>query len=227
MTATVEEFQQTLASYEDAAIATGEWDGADAVEFSADGQTWSPVWIATLDQYARDIPFPKFARARVHRRGVLHADWRYLSWEESVPAAEDWRTLWERKPMKLFGAYALRDAIRHAFRDVIGDRRDADELDPAGPITSPAAEAPARDWDKEIAEAASSEALTAIWAEARTERARTGAREVAYEARLAELEAAEADAWGEPATPAPRPQLRDHLPASSSATKRKKKRGRR
>lgn len=223
MTATVEEFQQTLASYEEAAIKTGEWNGADAVEFSNDGLAWAPVWAATEEH-----PHPVFARARVHRRGVEHTDWRYMTWDESVPAAEDWRALWERKPMKLFGAYALRDAIRHAFREVIGDRRDADEIDPASPTATTAVEIPARDWDAAIATAATTDELTAVWAEARTARARTGAREVAYAAKLAELEQAEADAWGEPATRTPaRPALRDHLPASSPATKRKKKRGRR
>lgn len=229
MTATEEEFAQTLASYEAAAIKTGQWNGTDAVEFSNDGATWAPVWVKT-DEHA----FPSFARARVHRAGVEHADWQYVSWAESIPAVEDWRALWERKPMKLFGAYAQRSAIRHAFREVIGDRRDADEIDPAAPTAAPETAAPGRDWDGEIEAATSSEQLTLIWAEARDQRKRTGPREVIYERKLAELEAAEADAWGEPGTQATapetrtlRPSARDYLPAKSSATKRQKKRGRR
>jgi hypothetical protein len=224
MTATEEEFAQTLASYENAAIRTGQWNGTDAVEFSNDGAAWAPVWTKT-DAFE----FPAFARARVHRVGVEHADWQYVSWAESIPAVDDWRALWERKPMKLFGAYAQRSAIRHAFRDVIGDRRDPDEVDPAAPLTAPVP-APERDWDADLENASTVEQLTEVWAAARTARARTAPREVVFERRLAQLEQVESDAWGEPGTPAPRPTrpvLRDHLPASSSATKRRKKRGRR
>lgn len=235
MTATEEEFAQTLASYEAAAIKTGQWNGTDAVEFSNDGATWAPVWVKT-DEHA----FPVFARARVHRAGVEHADWQYVSWDESIPAVDDWRALWERKPMKLFGAYAQRSAIRHAFRDVIGDRRDPDEIDPAAPTTGPATPV-ARDWDAEYRAAGSIDVLTAVRAAVRAVRQNTDPLEELFAERKKELETSP---WGEPGTPASEeartstgalrqtesertPGLpRDYL-KPSSPKKRNRKRGRR
>jgi hypothetical protein len=185
MTATIDEVAKTLGEFEALAQKTGEWDGADPVEFSPDGVSWSTVW--------RSDEFPAFARAKVYRKDVARATEILVAWDESVPAADDWRALWERKPMKLFGSFALRSAIRHAFRDVVGDLAGPDE-DRTGP-TVDAPPADRTDWDAQLADAPDVAALDLVWKDMRADRARTPAREVVYNTRRAELAAA---AW-EPA----------------------------
>lgn len=220
MSATIEEFAHTVAAYEAAAINTGQWDGIDAPEFSADGANWAPVWLGDGT--------PAFARVTVYRKDVRVPYTAIIAWSESLPAVDEWRALWERKPMTLFGAAAKRDAIRHAFRDVIGDRRDEDERDPAAPAVGAQPPAPAdRDWDAEIAAAETEDALTSLWGEMRGARARTGAREKAYHDRLAALAAAEPDAWAPATKPGRQPS--DYRPAANRAERRTqaRKKGRR
>ena len=188
MTATIDDVAKTLGEFEALAQKTGEWDGADPVEFSIDGTGWLPVWSAV-----GDWRFPPFARATVHRKGVAAPTVMVVAWDESVPAVDDWRELWERKPMKLFGSFALRSAIRHAFRDVVGDLRGPDE-DTTGPsLDAPPADR--TDWDTQLADAPDVAALDLVWKDMRADRARTGAREKVYNERRALLAAA---AW-EPA----------------------------
>ena len=222
MTATIDEVAKTLGEFEALAQKTGEWDGADPVEFSADGVHWLPVWVPVGDD-----TYPPFARATVHRKGVAAPTVMIVAWAESLPAVDDWRELWERKPMKLFGSFALRSAIRHAFRDVVGDLAGPDE-----DRTGPTAGAPARaedepDWDGMLANAPLVEELDEVWAQMRTARARTGAREKAYRERRAALAAAEWEPGPaiavEPSTidDAPtRPATLDHLPPSNRAERR-------
>jgi hypothetical protein len=203
MTATIDEVAKTLGEFEALAQKTGEWDGADAVEFSADGITWLPVWVKT-DEHE----FPPFARATVRRKGVAAPTVMIVAWCESVPAADDWRALWERKPMKLFGSFALRSAIRHAFRDVVGDLRGPDENDTDGPtIGAPRMDAAPRNWGDEIDAAETVEQLDALWAAAKTARARTGGMEMAYKIRRDHLIEAE---W----EPAPGPSVDAQGPAT-------------
>ncbi|KTS09061.1 hypothetical protein [Microbacterium testaceum] len=178
MTATIEDFANTVAEYEALAIKSGEWDGIDASEFSDDGVVWSQVWPAGSA--------PAFARATVYRKGVRAPQVAVIAWAESLPAAEEWRVLWERKPMTLFGSAAKRAAIRHAFRDLVGDRRDEDEFDPAAPA-APAAATVTRDWASELETAASADAIDATWREARAAHARTAQLEVIYLRRRDEL----------------------------------------
>jgi len=123
-----ETIQQTLAEYERLAIGTGEWNGTDAPEFSrpgiVGGMEWTTAWApADVDDH------PMFARATVYRKGVRRPVVVVIRWEEALPAVDEWRDLWMRKPVTLFGAFALRAAYRRAFRDVIGDRREPDEHD--------------------------------------------------------------------------------------------------
>jgi len=118
---TAEAPQQTLAEYERLAIGTGEWKGTDAPEFSDDGETWSTAWVRLVDE---DLPV--FCRATVYRKGVRPIV-VVIRWDEALPATDPWRALWLRKPVTLFGAFALRAAYRRGFRDVIGDHHAPDE----------------------------------------------------------------------------------------------------
>lgn len=124
-----ETIQQTLAEYERLAIGTGEWNGTDAPEFSDDGEHWSTAWLPISHADLNGDRYPLLARATVWRKGVKRPTVVVIRWEEALPAIEEWRALWLRKPVTLFGAFALRAALRRAFRDVIGDRREPDEHD--------------------------------------------------------------------------------------------------
>ncbi|MFF2493220.1 hypothetical protein [Agromyces sp. NPDC058064] len=122
--ATVDDVQQTLSGYERLAIETGEWNGTDAPEFSADGVEWTTAWLPF-----EEGDHPLLSRATVYRKGVRRPIVVVVRWDEALPAIDEWRDLWLRKPVALFGAYALRAALRRAFRDVIDDRPAPDEHD--------------------------------------------------------------------------------------------------
>lgn len=243
MTATIDEVAKTLGEFEALAQKTGEWDGADAVEFSNDGVTWSPVWMQSAQHISETetqlVQWPAFARARVYRKGVAHVDWQYVAWDESVPADNEWRDLWMRKPSKLFGSFALRSAYRHAFRDVVGDLRGPDEDDPK--TTSDATPAAPRDWASEYDAATTVEQLDDIHKDCRTARQNTMELQEHWRTRRAQLVDAE---WTAPA-PAlspeeairhaaffeqpeqperTRPVPQDHLPSANRAARRASKR---
>lgn len=214
MTANIDDVAQTLAEYERTAITSGAKVQIDPPEFTADGATWSPFWTGESA--------PVGARVTVHRDGV--PTMVYVAWAESVPAEESWRLLWLAKPMKLFGAYVVRAALRRAFREVIGDRREPDEDigDPWAP-----AQSAARDWAAEAAAATTEDAVLELHAAAKKARAVTPALETKLRKRLAAVrEAADGDPGAATATtndeyavPA-RPEPKDHLPPSNRAARR-------
>lgn len=172
MTETVEAVQQTLAEYERLAIETSEWNGTE-IEFSNNGESWAPVLLPT-----ETSPHPLMARATVHRKGVAVPTVVVVLWDEAVPAEDSWNALWQRKPHILFGSYAARAALRRAFRDVIGDRREPDEIDPPAPVDADV------DWGHELAQAATAAAVNELHQRAKLARAVTPQLEVALRERL-------------------------------------------
>lgn len=214
----IDDVANTVAEYENLAIGTGATVRIDPPEFSDGSDVWAPFWLGGEP--------PKIARVTVHRNDVPTTV--YVSWAESLPAEDSWRSLWLAKPMKLFGAYAVRAALRRAFRDAIGDRREPDELTPMPPS------AEQRDWDAEIINAGSPDAVHALHAEMKAARAVTVPRERALRERLTKVSdaawepepAAQADP--EPEKPT-RPGPADHLPPTNRAGRRAaaRKKGRR
>lgn len=175
---TAEAVKQTLAEYERLAISTGATVQIDAPEFSENGVDWSPVWGA-----GEGHVLPSFARVTVHRDGIPTTV--YVAWDEALPAEESWRALWQRKPMTLFGAFTIRAALRRAFRDVIGDRHEPDDL----PDTPPAAETPAEtvDWEARIAAASTPAEVVQVHNAAKAARAMTPALEVALRKKARDM----------------------------------------
>jgi hypothetical protein len=183
----IDDVAQTLAEYERLAITSGAKVQIDPPEFSAGASLpaeamWAPFWLD------HETP-PAVARATVHRDGIPTTI--YVSWEESLPletAQTDdgrlWRDLWEKNPMQRFGSYALRSALRRAFREVIGDRVEPDEDAPKVPAKD--AEIAPFDWDVFLASESDVFKLDAVWKD-KTIRGRKGHHEVAYANRRATL----------------------------------------
>jgi hypothetical protein len=217
-----EDVAKTLADYERIAQESGEWNGREATEFTDDGIHWSPVWVKSEGR-----PHPLAARSRVHRKGVDYPAEEVVLWDEAFPAENpDWQKVWTDRPRVLFGAFTARRALKAAFREALRDRREPDDL-PEARDAAPVVESEPRNWDLEIATADTVDELKGVWSDARTASARTAAREVAYNARLAELTSAGVvvpqDAWAPhdpaPAAPTPHPPTVELRPATAPRPK--------
>lgn len=228
---TEEDVQQTLQGYLTIATKTGELRGVN-VEFTADGVTWHPLIFDLADG-----AHPIAARARVHRAGWAEPTHAPELWDEVVPADEGWRALWLARPHVLFGAHTLRAALRRTFADVLGDRREPDDLDalpaPATRQTTEPDAAEAIDWLARVNGATTIDELNAVRTEARLARAVTLPLKQRMDARRDEIGG---DAWATPAaaeqTPAApkRREPQDYRPSENRAARRKasrKKGGRR
>lgn len=174
MTETVD----TIAEIERIVLASGQWAGIDEVEFSVDGDEWSTVFAPTTDHAV-----PAFARATVHRLGAIPTRVT-ISWAESLPVDDEWRGQWERRPMALFGARAIRSAYRRAFRDLVDIAPNPAEGD---------GESASRDWSAEFAAAATVDDLEALVTAAKKQRAVTTALDREWRARREALRAADPD----------------------------------
>lgn len=212
----IDDVAQTLAEYERLAITSGATVQIDPPSFSADGETWAPVWLS--------LEPPVAGRVTVHRDGVPTTV--YATWAESLPVetslTEDgrrWCDIWVAKPMQRFGSFLVRSALRRAYREVIGDRVEPDEDAPRVMLGE---QTVAIDWDKAIAETKSVEAVHALHKEMKSARSVTVPRERALREKLDEL-TADWTPVDEPAaeTAPERPAPQDHLPPANRAARRK------
>jgi hypothetical protein len=221
---TEEAVQQTLQGYLTTATKTGELRGVN-VEFTADGTTWHPLIFGLADG-----EHPIAARARVHREGWAEPTHAPELWGEVVPADEAWRALWLARPHVLFGAHTIRAALRRTFADVLGDRREPDDLDALPAPTAPGAPEPATDvdWFARVNDATTVAELKAVRGAAREATAVTLPLKKRIDERLVELGDA---AWGTiesrsepgaPLTPEAKPGTpRDYLPPAGNRAARR------
>ncbi|KQT75381.1 hypothetical protein [Microbacterium sp. Leaf436] len=137
----VDDVAQTLAEYTRVALSTGARLEIDPVEFTADGETWVPLWL-------NEEP-PAGARATVRRDGVETIVIR--RWVEALPGEEAltdtgrrWMDIWLENQTERFESYVLRAALARAYPDVIGDRFDMGKPRVPRPVpTEPAEGEPA------------------------------------------------------------------------------------
>ncbi|PPF39945.1 hypothetical protein [Pseudoclavibacter sp. AY1H1] len=177
---------ETIADIERIVLASGQCVRTAEVEFSQDGATWSPVFAKTDDS-----PVPAFIRASAQRAGTTEPTVVFLSWEEAIPADDEYHGLWMRRPMALAGARARRDVYRRAFRDLVdivpnpaeGDDPDIDRA------AAPAEEPAPRDWVAELTNAQTLDELREVHHAAKKARAVKTAEFKAWKVRKAELEA--------------------------------------
>ncbi|HWU47806.1 MAG TPA: hypothetical protein VN133_13700 [Humibacter sp.] len=185
MTENIDDVAQTLAEYERLAIKTGAKVQIEPAEFTADGETWTPLWLSN--------DHPLAARVRVHRDDIVTE--RFVPWAEAVPTesamtsdGRRWCDLWAARPSLRIGSYITRMALGTAFRDAIGDRRAPDDEDVPDIARRVKTQEPVEvDWDAAIENAPNVVDLDRVWADMRTARARSGAREVAYKTRRAAM----------------------------------------
>lgn len=160
----------TLSEIEGIAVSHPEYQGVEGPMYSRDGQEWDPFWLG-------EEP-PALARFTVAREGRT-ATTVYVDWRTSLPEDEEARERWLAAPAQMLGARARRLALMQAFRDCM--RVEAEDPQMMGEP------APARDWEAEVKEAESVADLARVWYEAGQSRARTGALERAYRARVEAL----------------------------------------
>ena len=177
------EIAQTISEYRVLAAKTGEWRGFEQ-SFSIDGVTWSEYLLPTEEH-----PHPLLASATVHRAGFAVPIRVVIGWDESVPAEDEWRKLWERSPHALFGASAARLAYIRAFPEVITSKPSGDEWKISAPTADQTAPV-ARDWIAELADASTLVAMAELWAAARKARAVTVMLERAFKYRRDSIKAA-------------------------------------
>ena len=170
-TTTAEDPAKRLADYERLAISTGEFAGADAPLFSANGHDWAAAWADRENH-------PLFASATVYRSTGARGVTVVLAWDEVAPTEEEALTAWKANPMTRFGAAPLRRAYQRAFADVI---------QPETIVDTPPAKVLARDFDAEIEAATTAEAVRAIHSDAKDAREVTPALEQKLRAKLATL----------------------------------------
>lgn len=136
----IDDVLDTLREYERLArVATPGYTIAS--RFTADGETWVPVWL-------KDEP-PAAVHTAVVRDGVATEEWR--SWKEALPGEDDMREAWLRNPATRLRAFVERAALRRAFADVIVGREQTPaavetpsiEGDSWEPATAPAEKVPA------------------------------------------------------------------------------------
>ena len=219
---TEEAVQQTLQGYLTIATKTGELRGVN-VEFTADGVTWHPAIFNLADG-----EHPLAARARVYREGWVEPTAPIEMWDDVVPAEEGWRALWFARQHVLFGAHVLRTALRRTFADVLGDRREPDDLDalpaPATRQTPEPDDAEAIDWLARVNGATTIDELNAVRTEARLARSVTLPLKQRMDARRDEIGG---DAWATPAAAEQAPaapkrrEPQDYRPSENRAARRK------
>lgn len=166
---------KTIGEVERIVHASGLWDGASAVEFSNDGETWAEHWAPTEEH-----PYPTFARVETYRKDVRLPARVTARWDEQIPQDPEWHQKWCTHQMQHFGRTVRMLAFRQAFRDLLGNIRLEDEAIVQDTDTQ-------RDWAAEFKTAESVDALVEVWEAARAVRALNAELEVVFRGRRREL----------------------------------------
>lgn len=180
---------ETIADIERIVLASGQCVRTAEVLFSQDGATWSPVFAKT-----DDTPVPAFIRASAQRTGTTEPTVVFLSWEEAIPADDEYHGLWMRRPMALAGARARRDVYRRAFRDlvdIVSNPAEGDDPDIERAAAQPTEEEAPRDWVAELTAAATLDELREVHQAAKKARGMKTPQFKAWKTRKAELEGRE------------------------------------
>lgn len=149
---------------------SGQYEGQTTPEFTADGITWTQVWLSSEP--------PKAARVGVYRRGFRDALYAVALWDAYVQTKYngDVSDMWSKMGPLMLAKCAEMLALRKAFPQDLSGLYSAEEMDQASPSTAPVTEPqtgaqppapevrqPSRDWLKDANEATSYDALKVVF----------------------------------------------------------------
>lgn len=132
---------------------SGQYEGQTTPEFTADGITWTQVWLSPEP--------PKAARVGVYRRGFRDALYAVALWDAYVQTTfkGEVTEMWRKMGPLMLAKCAEMLALRKAFPQDLSGLYSAEEMDqastPATPVSEPQASAqpaavevrrPSRDW---------------------------------------------------------------------------------
>lgn len=157
---------------------SGQYEGQTTPEFTADGITWTQVWLSK--------EFPAAARVGVYRRGFREPLYAVALWDAYVQTTYkgDVTEMWRKMGPLMLAKCAEMLALRKAFPQDLSGLYSAEEMDqastPAAPVSAPqeAVQPPAQveqskfsvedvqSWFERAADASTVDELGAIWAEA-------------------------------------------------------------
>lgn len=138
-----------------------QYQGQTPTEWTADGVTWTQVWLSKEN--------PAAARVGVYRAGFQAPLYAVATWD----AYNAGSPIWKKMPALMLGKCAEMLALRKAFPQDLSGLYSAEEMDQAAPAPAPApeaaqprVEAPGRDWVAEVVAAQSVDELRTIWGDA-------------------------------------------------------------
>lgn len=132
------------------AAASREYEGRTAIEYTADGITWTDAW---LDEKTA----PAAARVGVWRKGFREAAYTVCTWKEFGRTTGQWRT----QPAWMLGIRVLSHALRDAFPQILGGIYTPEDFDGNAPGDALVIE-PTENWSQLIAEATDRETVLAV-----------------------------------------------------------------
>ncbi|WP_181034738.1 phage recombination protein Bet [Clavibacter michiganensis] len=138
---------------------SGQYEGQTTPEYTADGMSWTQVWLA-------DEP-PKAARVGVYRRGFREPLYAVALWDAYVQTnyQGDPSEMWKKMGPLMLGKCAEMLALRKAFPQDLSGLYSTEEMDQAGTPVQAAvvAEPSGIDWEQLASEATSRGALNDLW----------------------------------------------------------------
>lgn len=144
---------------------SGQYEGQTTPEFTADGITWTQVWLSK--------EHPAAARVGVYRRGFREPLYAVALWDAYVQTREEWSggrktgnvivgDMWLKMGPLMLAKCAEMLALRKAFPQDLSGLYSAEEMDQASPSAAPVSEPqaavqppapevrqPSRDWLKD------------------------------------------------------------------------------
>lgn len=149
---------------------SGQYEGQTTPEFTADGITWTQVWLSK--------EFPKAARVGVYRRGFREPLYAVALWDAYVQTKYngDVSEMWSKMGPLMLAKCAEMLALRKAFPQDLSGLYSAEEMDQASPSVAPVSEPqasaqppapevrePSRDWLKDANAAKSRDELRPVY----------------------------------------------------------------
>lgn len=131
------------------ASASKEYEGRTPIQYTADGATWTDVWLSDGN--------PAAARVGVKRKGYDDYAYTVVTWKEFGRTTGQWRT----QPAHMLGIRVLSHALRDAFPQMLGGIYTPEDFDGNAPGDAIVIE-PSENWGDLIASAKTKEELTEI-----------------------------------------------------------------